>query len=506
MRCKTCDYRLWSLTGRQCPECGAAFKPSDFEFTPNSVQFCCPHCDQSYYGTNMQGHLVPSEFDCVCCQRRIHMDDMVLRPTEGVEEHVTAAQSNPWLERQERGFIKSWFAALGRGMTEPTKLMHATPMQSGVGQAWWFALINQIVFYTLSTVLCGGFMAMSMMMGGGTAWRMISAVGGSWLTHIFITMGFIAMWGLLAHWLLRLTGPTAGTLGRTYQAICYCSGANVLMIISSFCSPLIVLGSLIWWAIVGMYSIAEAQRVSIGRAALAATVPPILALIVSMGVLAAWFYMIFSGFGAMSAGSAGPIGQAVLNYAAEHDGAGPDHALRLLMNDSLLAFQLVDDNTMSFESDVSLGDLTLDQFEQFTQQEKQQAVETIVADMPDYVIAHRLGDFVFTYHGMDLNQAGAGLWIVILSPDPDQNDAQDVDVIGPFGQTMPGQMEVTLVDGSTQMLPTSLLGGMLEAQNQLRQAYGLPPLPDPATVTHDHPTVAVDPSADERDPLNGESP
>ena len=67
MRCKQCDYRLWNLTARRCPECGTPFLPSEFEFVPNSVQFCCPHCGQAYYGTDAKGHLVPPAFTCGRC-------------------------------------------------------------------------------------------------------------------------------------------------------------------------------------------------------------------------------------------------------------------------------------------------------------------------------------------------------------------------------------------------------------------------------------------------------
>ena len=86
MRCEHCGYRLWLLLSRRCPECGTEFKPSDFEFVPHAVQFCCPHCNQAYYGTSSQGHLRPIEFDCVSCGRHIHMDEMVMMPTDGVDE------------------------------------------------------------------------------------------------------------------------------------------------------------------------------------------------------------------------------------------------------------------------------------------------------------------------------------------------------------------------------------------------------------------------------------
>ena len=80
MQCKSCEYPLWNLKARQCPECGTPFTPSEFEFVINSVRYCCPHCNQAYYGTSEKGHLVPSEFDCVTCGRHLTMDEMVLLP------------------------------------------------------------------------------------------------------------------------------------------------------------------------------------------------------------------------------------------------------------------------------------------------------------------------------------------------------------------------------------------------------------------------------------------
>src|SRR5688572_3956647 len=116
MRCKTCDYPLWNLKARQCPECGRAFVPSEFEFVLNSVRFCCQHCDQAYYGTGPRGELVPADFVCVACGQRTRMDDMVLRPAQGVEEKQTQVLKMPWLERAQRGRISAWFSTLGMAM------------------------------------------------------------------------------------------------------------------------------------------------------------------------------------------------------------------------------------------------------------------------------------------------------------------------------------------------------------------------------------------------------
>jgi len=277
MRCRTCDYRLWNLAARTCPECGAPFKPSDFEFTPNSVQFLCPHCQQDYYGTSLQGHLVPRRFECVKCGRSIDMDEMIVLPTQGVHEDRTAMHSNPWLMRQERGLVKSYFSTLGRGMGAPVALMRATSELSSVTQAWWFALITQVLIWTVAASLCCGTYTAITLAEYETVgiWDSIGLASGVWLAPIAVTMGWIAVWGLAAHALLRLSGPTAGGIGRTYQVLCYTSGANLLSLIPFpfnlvTAAPLL---SLIWWGIVGMLGLQEAQRVSGGRAALAVFAP-----------------------------------------------------------------------------------------------------------------------------------------------------------------------------------------------------------------------------------------
>ena len=104
--------------------------PSDFEFVINSVQFCCTHCDKSYYGTGEKGHLQPTRFQCVQCDSTIDMDQMVLRQTEDVRKEQTQVDRNPWMQRRQRGRIRSWFATLGRSIALLIRLMRATPETS----------------------------------------------------------------------------------------------------------------------------------------------------------------------------------------------------------------------------------------------------------------------------------------------------------------------------------------------------------------------------------------
>lgn len=95
MRCETCDYPLFDIRERTCPECGTPFRPSQFEFSHCGVRFCCLHCDQQYYGTGHRGHLVPKAFRCIRCNNDVNMNEMVVRvPLHKVLERQRTSGGN----------------------------------------------------------------------------------------------------------------------------------------------------------------------------------------------------------------------------------------------------------------------------------------------------------------------------------------------------------------------------------------------------------------------------
>ncbi len=133
-------------------------------------------------------------------------------------------------------------------------------------------------------------------------------------------------------------------------------------------------------------------------------------------------------------------------------------------------------------SDVPVdGALDLIEFAVLPPTEKQEVVEEAAEALPDGVVAHRLGDFVFTYHGIDLDNAGAGLWVVVMAADPD--------VAGPA--LARGPVVVGMADGTVRAIARSRLTEALARQNELRAANGLPALPDPTRLTHDAPATGV---------------
>jgi len=212
MRCRTCDYLLWNSRERRCPECGTPCLPSEYEFVANSVAFCCPHCDQAYYGTGPKGHVNPQEFDCVSCGRHIHMDEMVLRPAEGVDDDETEAERVPWLERNRRGRIRAWFSTVGMALVAPVRLMQGHTGTSRIGQAWWFAIVTSILLGLGIAALFLPFFVLPMVLppvagpGGPGAGFVVLGVFGGFVGVlagvVLVVVVGIALWGLVSHGLL----------------------------------------------------------------------------------------------------------------------------------------------------------------------------------------------------------------------------------------------------------------------------------------------------------------
>ena len=481
MRCETCGYRLWLLTSRRCPECGTEFKPSDFEFVPHAVQFCCPHCNQSYYGTSAKGHLRPIEFDCVSCGRHIHMDEMVLMPTEGVEEEQTRVDQMPWLQRQERGYIRAWLATVGMALTSPARLIKTVPMDSSVGSAFWFAILVNLPVCLLAPAFFSVFgLVAATTIGVRAGGAFLGVAGCMMLIIMVLAVVYIIIWSLLTHGILRLTGSTAGSLGRTMQGICYSSGANIISAIPCFgfyVGP-------IWWFVSAVLMVMEAQRVRGGRAALAVLVPPVCAVLALAGLWTGFMY--YSVGMASRVASTQPSGQldttmvlnAVMDYSRQHAGKGPDHAIQLVTGGQLTEFDLLDSGSATQEQNVPIADTTLYQFAMLPPSRQESIVKAAIKALPAGTVAHRLGDFVFTYHGMDLNTADPKLWVVVNAPDPDVNPSAAMSL--PF-------FAVGLADGSVLTFPMRFFAELLAEQNKLRTANNLPPIPDPRKLTHAKP-------------------
>ena len=499
MRCKTCDYRLWNLSSRHCPECGSQFSPSEHDFVPNSVSFHCPHCDQVYYGIGRRGHLKPYEFDCVGCDSHINMDQMVLRPRADLGEDQTVADRNPWLDRKKVGKFKAWFIMLGRAMGAPGRLMKSTPEQSSTVQAFWYACVTLAIVCapTLLAYFAVIILVALNMGGGGSMGPMLAVTGsmaGGSLVMLGVLMGFVVIWGLVTHGVLRISGGSAGGIGRTYQALFYSCGTNIIAVVPCL-NFYVFWAGWIWWTVSAILMVSAGQKVHGGRSALAVLTLPVLTF---LGLIGAIAFAISASAGAAGTGAVGmgalPPGlspkapttrivAALISHAELNSGRGPLHAFELVQTSgvSVSGSDFVGFGTNTTESDVPIGNTDLNTIELSTNTNFGKAAQqAAIAAQPGNLIAHRMGDYVFTYHGIDFNRTDLdpNLWIVIWSPDPAVNLVGSI----AFPSVWVGQ-----ADGTVVLIPSAQFAADLAKQNNLRANAGLPPLMDPSKVLHIQP-------------------
>ncbi len=277
MWCKTCDYQLWNIKARRCPECGTPFAVSDYEFVPNSVKFCCPHCGQDYYGTGPRGHLDPPAFDCVSCSQPVTMDEMVLLPAEGLDAEQTRVFRTPWLQRKTNGWFGSWWSTVKMALFSPTKLMHGLAPAPQPGEAIRFAVATYLFMMAVGAAiftiigLLGGMFAGST---PGDAMLLPMLVMGLYAAGLLIAVLITAS---LAHLVLRITGGTAHGFGRTIEAACYAAGVSVLILTG--CGTHLFWP---WWLISATLMLRQGQRVHGARAALSLLALPILLIVAIM--------------------------------------------------------------------------------------------------------------------------------------------------------------------------------------------------------------------------------
>lgn len=477
MRCKTCEYQLWNLRERRCPECGTPFLPSEHELVPQTVEFCCPHCDQPYYGTDPKGHLDPPAFRCVRCGRDIQMDEMVLRPAPGVDDEQTRPKPIPWLDRKRRGTVRSWLATVWIALVHPLKLGHELHRTHGVG--WWFAFFTQLI---VSSAAVG---IVSLLPLALTFRRLgppiLGFCGGVALVAVALAVAvfiLLLIWGGSIHGLLRLTGPTAGGARRTYQALCYSSGANVASAVP-FCGFYF---GWIWWVVSTLLTVKEAQRVSARRAVLAVLPFPLLSL-AGLVTLYVWFVaysLTVSGSGGGFAGMSAQMMARMLKSHAWQNSAPPQHAAQLVAMGTVPPEMFRLRGSTWDPQQATIGGVTVQRLASLPANEAAAVAQAAADALPPNVVAHRLGDFVFTYHGIDFNAGDPNLWLVIASPDPVANGPT------PTWTTI----SAATLGGSAVTLPRDQFAAQLDQQSTLRNSHNLPPLPDPDTVTETQPAVA----------------
>lgn len=484
MRCKQCEYPLWNLTPRPCPECGLAFKPSDFDLVPGAVRFLCPACGQQYFGTDERGHLDPAEFDCRACGTHIRMDEMALVPREGVSESGALVALLPWLDRRRIGFFRGWFTTIRLVMIRPFEAARRVRGTGQVRRALWFAIFSNFVFGFVGFAgLILPFMLLAVISSGrvpvAALFWMLASLALLMLVPMFAYALLISLWSVTAHVALRLTGPAPRSFRTTMVMLCYASGANALAGFPCI-GPYLAVVSWIWPLVSGVIMLHVAQKVSVWRAMAAVLSFPIL-LAVGGGVLL-W------GYGPMmqqamqrSTMPHSPIpspavqaASAVVDWAAADQGKPPAHGVLLIAGDRIPGTAFVQGGRV-VAGDTHVGGVELTMVRALPEAEKEAAIEKVLSSMPDEVVAHRVGRIVFTYHGIDFSPDAIidrRVWIVVISPGPQ------------------GAIEAVNLDLHTEQIPERDFMRALAKQNVIRRKSGLPPLPDLRSIRADAPAVA----------------
>lgn len=492
MRCRRCDYQLWNLASRTCPECGDAFLPSGHTFRPASVEFRCPHCKQRYFGTDARGHLQPSAFTCVGCGRPVTMDEMVLAPAEGVDPEATVVDRNPWTRRAQLGRRRAWWRTSILGMINPVKLAQVTPHDGALWPAWRFATVNILIVMGANLAMMFGIIGL----GAVIAWINGDPTA---LTNLLMSLlGFLVfgaaglalqllytlVWIGLAHLQLKITGGSPRPIRTTSLAILYTSGANLPNAV-----PCLNYVAWLWWPITAGIALKHMQGVSAWRALPAALFTP---LVVVAGFVAGYIALMMWAMSLASAASSSmtsvyaemkltSVHQAIVSF--ERGADPPRHALEMVASGDLWPDHLVLPSTLTTLPDIPAGSGDLSDFTSLPPGERRAIAREAADALPADTIAHRLGDVVFTYHGFN-TRTDPDLWIAVISPDPDTNPGvSDVD----------GLLWALLADGHVEEILATDFARALDDQNALRATHLLAPLPHPDDVRHASPALAPSP-------------
>lgn len=473
MKCPGCEYELWNLKAGPCPECGRPFKPSDFDFLANAVKYCCPQCSQAYYGTGPKGELEPSEFDCVSCGRHLTTDDTLLLPADALGKREATRFPNPWLDPHKRGMSR-WFSTVSASLGQPGKMMDATPAFGSTGRSLTFAMTN-IVVAGLFGLACAGFMMFSPGGGGGAAYF----IGMSLLAPAI----YLFVWAAVTHGLLKLfKADTPDGMGRTVQAIGFGSGGWVMAIIPCF-GPLVGFPA---WVVCATVAVRAAHQTTGWRASIATLTLPVLTVLGVIGLYLTIFFGALYSAQSMSTHMATQHAWASSTQ-LEWETIELANELRLAVNANtppLHGASLLGRNSPVFSTafsdsqhyDAPIGQHTASQLDSMSDQARNAALGAITSSWPQDVTAHRIGNIIFTHHGIKPGD-DSRLWLLIELPDTSFDTFADA----------------VHLSGASMFNTRTAAQITLDQQNRLRINAGLPPLPDYQTLTaSDGPWTAAD--------------
>lgn len=476
MQCRNCGYRLWNIQSRQCPECGHGFVPSDYDFVPGTVTFCCPHCQQAYYGTDAKGHLAPRSFTCATCQQPIDMDQMVLLPAAGVQEQQTLATDNPWSKRDMKSStIRAWWRVCLRALFRPSDLVSPIDARTSYARSsWFFMFINLFVLVLLGI---SPFLILTIVMefDHSGIWAVGSLLG---MMALIVTVGFLPLlfavgfWSGVTHGMLRLMGKPTCKFTETFDCICYASGTTSLAAIPIIGPVLFSWYTMLWWPISAGLILARQHQLSRIKSIIAVMVVPMMLFMSVVGYAA---YEIHS-YSSMQTSYYYPtstleIGRQILKQVNDDGTIGPDHILRFLFNPELQQTswesELEDRDRDTWSGGLQEGFEDLRYVRSWNDDEKHkdryQAYIKEVTKVLDNMLpiqgpGYRFGGMLFLNNKVTTEKLDPNLWLMVHWPRHDKTE----------------QHAVFKADGTEVYMSKNELLTALDDQNALRRQLELP--------------------------------
>ncbi len=292
MRCKGCGYRLWTLKPGECPECGRRFIPSEHAFVPGRVRFQCPHCLQSYAGTDEHGLPRPREFACATCQYPVRVDEMICVPAEGADPDSCNADEHPWVRRAEVGWWKSLWRTVTGGMTRPRllaamlapitpqeahELGAAEPPPPDARAASRFAQ-SILMLVALANFVPFLAFAVPMSVSFGNPLALTSSLLLPPLAIALFAFIALRLSALITHGVLRLGGPLPFKLRGTTAAVLYGYAPAAIMVVPCLGPYCLGFPAMVWVCVSSIGQLSRIQRVSTWRAAVAVVLGNVLLL------------------------------------------------------------------------------------------------------------------------------------------------------------------------------------------------------------------------------------
>lgn len=488
MFCKVCNYALWNLKDRTCPECGTAFAPSQFRFTPNSIRFLCPHCTQQYYGTSRVGHLVPDAFTCVSCHRDIRMDEMILVPAAGIDERKTRARGNPWIERAGRPTLRDWLHTTIISMGTPAALILATSPSTPLSRTLGYAALTAALASATSIVLPFVMLAPFLVPLGINAkgWFALLVWAGGVACSGLIMYAAVPIAAAASHLVLR-GGKPSGTLRTTIHAAAMSSGPNVLWGVPVF-GIMAGLVGMIWWGVSFSVMLRVAHKVTKTRAAIAGMLVPTAAILVlGAGMIVGIWFSVRAANTAIGSLSTGAQADVAAVSRALRDSAAEDgrerHLASLLLEGKVAIADLLGDNFSRTSAVIADGVDLVPFIAEASEAERESLIFSLDASLTPDIIAYRVGDII-VIRDIPEPPPDPQLWLAAVSLEPAANATWYAQPNTPAA----GQIRFMGMGGPSN----ASINPDLTLQNRIRATHALPPLPPLESITATKPFTKAD--------------